>query len=275
MTSDTGNNGVTVTSASTALFNIDARGLTTGTVSFTSAALVTDTVARGSVSGGDVFDFTLTTAAKVSITSTAGINTLTGGSLVDTIVGGSGADTITGGLANDVLTGGTGIDNFLMKTAVANGTDSITDFTRGANGDQFRVSVAATGISALKDGNSAAVGAAATVGVVHATAATTLTAGQNIIVLAGATFATAALAQSAIEAGGTRALTFASANTAGDDIILVWSDGTLGHISLVNIASAATTITAANATIADAATLVGVTSIGATDFVAANFAFIA
>ena len=109
----------------------------------------------------------------------------------------------------------------------------------------------------------------------EASAATTLAAGQNIIVLTGATFTNAAAAQTAIEAGGSRALTFASNTTAADDIILVWSDGTLGHISLVNIASAAATITAANATIADAATLVGVTSIAAGDFVAANFAFIA
>jgi len=49
----------------------------------------------------------------------------------------------------------------------------------------------------------------------------------------------------------------------------------LGHISTVNIASAATTITVAASTIAVLATFVGVTSIGSTDFVAANFAFIA
>lgn len=271
----TGNNGVTVTSASTALFNVDASGLTKGAFSFTSGALVTDTTAKGSVSGGDTLDFALTTAAKVSITAYAGANTLKGGSLVDTIVGGSGVDTITGGLGNDVLTGGAGADNFLMVTAVANGTDSITDFARGTGGDKFSISVAATGISALKNGNSAAVLAAATVGVKAATAATTLVAGDNVIVLAGATFANAAAAQTAIEVGGSRALTFGSATTANDDIILVWSDGTLGHISLVNIGSAATTITAGQSTIADAATLVGVTSIGATDFVAANFAFIA
>jgi hypothetical protein len=81
--------------------------------------------------------------------------------------------------------------------------------------------------------------------------------------------------KSAIEAGGSRALTFASATTAADDIVIVWSDGTLGHISFVKIGSAATTITAGQSTIADAATLVGVTSIASGDFVAGNFAFIA
>jgi hypothetical protein len=94
-----------------------------------------------------------------------------------------------------------------------------------------------------------------------------------VIVLTG-TFANAAAVQTAIEVGGTRALTLANANTAGDDLLIVWTDGVLGHISNVNIASAATTITAANSTVVDHTTLTGVTTVAAGTFVAANFAFI-
>ena len=295
----TGNNGLTLThqlddnaTASTNLTNLNASGLTKGAIIYTSGVLTTDATVVGSLLGGDTLNFGAATS-RINMTATAGTNalsgaltfantitggsgidTITGGSAVDTIVGGAGADVIIGRAGADVLTGGLGIDDFRMVTGIANGTDSIADFTRSTNGDIFTVSVGATGISALKDGNAAAVGNGAAVGVREISAATALVAGNNIIVLTGATFATAALAQTAIEAGGSRALTFNSATTAADDIILVWSDGTLGHISLVNIASAATTITAANATIADAATLVGVTSIGAGDFVAGNFVFI-
>ena len=166
-----------------------------------------------------------------------------------------------------------------------NGIDLITDFGKATATSHDVLSISLTGyagttgtagyISALKDGSAAAVTTGSTLLVKVATGATTLAAGDNIISLAGATFANAAAVQTAIEAGGSRALTFNSATTAGDDILVVWSDGTLGHVSAVNIASAAPTITAANATVTDLVTLTGVTSIASGDFLAANFALVA
>jgi len=256
------------------VINLGSTTLTQSAVN-TATSLFLATVAPTVASGTSTYLFSAESSTDVSIVDTlANIQNVVGSNLADYIVGSDAANVITGGLGNDVLTGGAGIDTFQMVTLVNNGTDRITDFTKGTSGDIFAISIAATGISALKNGNSAAVAAAATVGVRDMGAATTLVAADNIIVLTGATFANAAAVQTAIEAGGTRVLTFGSATTANDDIIVVWSDGTLGHISTVNIASGATTITATNATVADFATLTGITSIAAGDFVAGNFAFI-
>jgi S-layer protein len=156
-----GNNGVALVAASTAITNFDASGLTKGAVTFTSGILPTDVTVKGSVAGGDTLDFKAATAI-VTMTATAGTNTLlgsatvgstiTGGSGNDTITGGSGADTITvgaGGTANSVtgaagkdsitLTGATGVDtvkygaaNTASAAAGAN-MDTITGFVTGSD----------------------------------------------------------------------------------------------------------------------------------------------
>jgi len=219
---------------------------------------------------------TVFSANAISITGGAGVDSLSGSTGNDIISGGGGIDTIRGAAGNDILTGGAAADVFVQTTGVNNGTDSITDFTAGTGGDAFTISVGGTGAgqSVLRNGaGNATVANAAVVTIAEVSAATTLVA-QNVIVLTG-TFANAAAVQTAIEAGGTRALTFANNTAANNDIFIVWSDGVLGHFSNVNIASAASTITAANATVADHVTLTGITSIAAGQFVAANFSIIA
>jgi Ca2+-binding RTX toxin-like protein len=104
----TGNNGVAITQTSVALTNFDASGLTRGSVTFTSGALVGSSVVRGSVTGGDTLNFNQSIAA-VTMTATAGNNLLTGSSSVaNTITAGSGNDTIVGGTAADVINAGNG-----------------------------------------------------------------------------------------------------------------------------------------------------------------------
>ena len=155
----TGNNGLALTFAGTALVNFNAGGLTKGAVTYTAGALNTDAVVTGSVSGGDTLNFG-SAVAKVTITATAGTNaltgsstiasTITGGSGADTIVGGSGIDTIvvgaggttntvTGAAARDTinLTGSTGADTIIFgiaSTAVTSANvDIITGFTSGTD----------------------------------------------------------------------------------------------------------------------------------------------
>lgn len=136
----TGNNGVTVTNTSVALTNFDASGLTRGSVTFQSGALVGSASVKGSVSGGDTLNFS-SSIANTTIVATAGTNTILGSSSVsNTITGGTGADTITGGTGADTISAGNGAnviyaDNqgakevntivFSGTTTTAAGADSI------------------------------------------------------------------------------------------------------------------------------------------------------
>jgi Ca2+-binding RTX toxin-like protein len=77
-------------------------------------------------------------ATGITLTGTAGDDSLKGGSGGDTISGGDGNDTLQGGHGGDVLTGGAGADTFLMTggghiTASENSVDRITDFTHGVD----------------------------------------------------------------------------------------------------------------------------------------------
>jgi hypothetical protein len=67
--------------------------MTVGSLSFTSNASQYATTVKGSLLGGDNLDFSAVLAA-VTLTETAGANTVQGGIGADTIVGGTGADLI-------------------------------------------------------------------------------------------------------------------------------------------------------------------------------------
>lgn len=221
-----------------------------------------------------------------NLVATIGANaaTVIGGEGNDTITGGAGSDSISGGKGNDVLTGavqgtpdgatdtltgGLGNDTFIHGDAGA--ITTVTDFSiSGTNGiDNIALSVGDLGLT-LKDGNAVAVTAGATAKVATVSANKTLAAGDNVVVLTG-TFATAAAMELAIETGGARQLTFASALTAGDDVVVVWSDGVNGHVGFVNASANATTLAAASA-YTELVTLTGVASVDAA--VSGNFQFL-
>ncbi|HEX2828993.1 MAG TPA: type I secretion C-terminal target domain-containing protein [Burkholderiales bacterium] len=63
-----------------------------------------------------------------------GNDTIIGGAGNDTMNGGDGNDVLIGGAGSDKLTGGAGRDRFDYN-AINEGTDTITDFARGATGD--------------------------------------------------------------------------------------------------------------------------------------------
>ena len=87
--------------------------------------------------------------------------------------------------------------------------------------------------------------------------------------LTGAIFASTALAEAAIENNGGFELTLAGANTANDDLIVVWSDGSNSYVGAYNITSAATNPLAGDMTVI--AELVGVNASVAGTLAAANF----
>ncbi len=68
-----------------------------------------------------------------NIYGNGGDNFLSGMNGNDKIKGGAGNDTISGGKGNDILEGGAGADSFVFLSAVANGTDHITDFEHGVD----------------------------------------------------------------------------------------------------------------------------------------------
>jgi len=247
-----------------------SKDLTIGTWTANTNELLTATGLTGKL--------TVTVGAQAAtVVGGSGNDSISGGGAADDLRGGAGNDTINGGAFADVLTGGTGDDRFVFANNAT--VDRVTDFSiSGTNGIDvlaFSVGSAAGTLGAATiDTGAGNVYAAAgqLANVKHVAAATNLAAGQNIFVIDG-TFASAAALQTAIEAGGSRQLTFANATTANDDILVAWTDGTTGHFGWVNIGSAATTITASNATYTDIATLTGVADV--TSLASANFMFLA
>ena len=89
--------------------------------------------------GADVVDLAYLPLPYGSIFSGgSGNDTLTGSAGVDQLDGAGDDDVLTGGAGNDILNGGDGIDTFVF--GAGDGTDVITDFVIGADGDVLDIS---------------------------------------------------------------------------------------------------------------------------------------
>ncbi|RWT08467.1 RTX toxin [Aeromonas caviae] len=75
-----------------------------------------------------------------SLTGDGNANVLSGLAGNDILSGGGGDDLLIGGAGSDTLTGGAGKDTFKWMAGDAGGTDTIKDFTTGANGDVLDLS---------------------------------------------------------------------------------------------------------------------------------------
>jgi hypothetical protein len=199
-------------------------------------------------------------------TGNTGVYDIVGGASDDNITGTKGIDTFTGGGGNDTYTLGAGADTVVITSA---GADTITDFAVGASGDQIDIDISTVGAFTSGGATNDTIGQAIVINFV--TGAESLVATENIFVLSGTTFATAALAGAALEAGGSREITFTQATTAADDIIFLYSNGTDSFMVAGNIASAAATITAANLTETTLLTLSGIDETELGSLNAANF----
>jgi len=243
----TGTGAVTITGAitgATDLATVDSSG---------NSALVTVNASTSAV------NVTMTAGAGgATFTSGAGSDTLTGGNGVDTfvtgegddtLVGGAGADDFRGGLGADTLTLGGGADNVILgnsdlaKTGTTVHVDTITDFAAGTGGDQVDLSV--LGIEAIMGGSNNIVAAgnmstnvvAGTNAVVtYITAAYDLAGNANTTVLAvSGTFANTNALETALETGGSRALTFNNAAAANDQMLVLYDDGTNTYLAAAEI----------------------------------------
>lgn len=251
----TGNNGVALTHAGTALYNFDASGVTKGGVTFTSAALVTDATVKGSAVGGDTLDFAASTA-KVNITATAGTNTLTGSSTVaSTITGGTGNDTITGGSGKDIIvvgagttgntiTGGGGADSIDLSGSTGSDVVRYDTIATSANASGTQVDVI-TGFVAGSDKINFAQGALSLTGVTTdgtgdavATMAAVVTNATSVATLADVYTALAAYTTlTASAAGGTAtvAQVYNFTNGAAAGTYLVVNDATVGFQAATDV----------------------------------------
>ena len=136
----TGDAGLTLTFAGTALTSFDASGVTKGAVSYTTGALTAAATLTGGA-GADTLNAAASTKA-VTISGGAGNDTIAGSSTIgstltggdgnDTITGGAGVDTITGGAGNDSINSGAGLD----VVDVGAGTDTFV-LSANANGNVY------------------------------------------------------------------------------------------------------------------------------------------
>lgn len=218
----------------------------------------------------------------VNATSATGAQTITTGAGVDSITTTStgGGSTIQAGAGADSinLAGSSGVDTIILAAgsmaSVGSNTsaDSITSF--GVSNDKINFSLTGQAGSTLSTGGNTLIGAGiSTVQHVATAAATTIATTTNVLIL-DAVYANAAAVKTAIEAGGSTALTTSAIFTANKDFLLIWTDGTNSHISMVNDsnAGASAALNAGDATLTEIVTLTGMTSVSA--LTAANLNFI-
>jgi len=265
--SGTGN--VTVTGAITGavdLATVDASGVvgTSGVDASNSGTAVTMTAGNGGATfvGGSNHDTLTGGTGADSLTGGAGNDTINagagddatvnGGAGVDTIDGGAGADTINGGAGVDTITTGAGADTVVMAnislTATTVEVDKVADFTKGAGGDQIDVTV--TAVEAILGGSKEMTAAADmdvnsaganTVGVFYVAAAwdgDNFT-GGDIVALTG-TFASTGAVETALETGGSRAMTLDGSVAQNQGFLVLYDDGANTYLSFAMLSDATT-----------------------------------
>jgi Ca2+-binding RTX toxin-like protein len=113
---------------------VDAAGDTVIEAAGGGTDLVQSSVTFSLASRVNVENLELTGGGKITGTGNALANVITGNDGDNTLNGAAGNDTLTGGDGIDRLSGGTGRDTFDYNL-VSDAGDTITDFTKGANGD--------------------------------------------------------------------------------------------------------------------------------------------
>jgi len=105
---------------------------------------------RAVLSGSESDDTIVGSSAAEELLGGAGQDNLEGGAGNDIFDGGAGRDTLIGGSGDDVFRFSDPLDSFRNYTSGVNGTDSIGDFTHGAD----LIDLSALGYSGLGDGYS-------------------------------------------------------------------------------------------------------------------------
>ncbi|HYD80951.1 MAG TPA: DUF4214 domain-containing protein [Paucimonas sp.] len=219
---------------------------------------------------------------------TSGGDAITGTANGEYIYGFAGADTFTGGLGADTIFTGAGADNVVITGGLT--MDTVKDFTTGAGGDKVQLDISeletagaveaaiTLSLDDLVDGTTAIGASAATIQEVadQAGGAAAAAAGAaTVYVLLTETYADLAALETGLETGDHELTVHANA-AQHDGFIVVWSDGTDSHVSLVRIAvDSGADFAAGDLVATDLAKIVGTGTLTAGEIHADNFAFIA
>jgi hypothetical protein len=253
-----------------------------GAGNYTLGTVVADTLTTTGVTGTVSATLGNSTAGAV-FNGGAGATTIVGTVLADNISTGAGGDNVTGEAGADAINVGAGTDTVVFaggslaliaagsaSTALA---DSVTGMTLGTGNDVIRISLTLgqAGLIIVNGSDIAVSDGPSTVQVIPASTATTIT--GNVIVMTTPYASSTAL----LTAIGTTAGTLLSSTapvTASNDFVIVWSDGTNGHIGLIDDLNAVgdLALLTADLTYSEVATLVGLTTVS--NAVSANFNFI-
>ena len=250
--SGTGN--VTITGAitgATDLATVNASGVvgSVGVNASNSGTAVTMTGGNGGVTfvGGSNGDTLTGGTGADSLTGGGGDDTINagagddatvlGGDGADTIDGGAGADTITGGAGVDTITTGTGADTVVLSEIDTSATtvsiDKVTDFTKGAGGDQIDINITEVelllggshNISAAADSDTDSAAGDA-LGVFYVGAAWDGdTYGLGDIVALTGTFGSTDAVETALEVGGSHATTLNGTVADNQGFLTLYDDG--------------------------------------------------
>jgi Ca2+-binding RTX toxin-like protein len=258
-----------------------------GTTVYTNSADYISGGLTSVASGQAVYLFAAdSTASAATVDSFTNFENVVGSTGIDYIIGDAGANTITGGLAADYLTGGSGADNFVFTSGLS--TDTVSDYVAATDNLHLDHSslttagaaIASTTLDLVNLDDAADIVGTTSIGLQEVadqagTSAVAAGANNNVFALLTETYANVGAMVDGIETGD-HELTV-HANVAVDDAFFaVWSDGTDAYLSIVSFDSGATSAIASGELVGqNLANLGANTSIAASEFVAADFAFIA
>jgi len=170
------------------------------------------------------------------------VNTIVGSANADAIIGGAKADDITTSGGADILTGGGKSDTFTMTSAATGGTAvelvTIKDMKFGAtasDGDVLEIDfddienqldgIGGVTTHDLVDGDGTSVGVAASV-VQTLSTTSTMGATASVFFLSGVDLADTDAVETALEVGGSRAITTGGTIEDDDGFVVIYTDGT-------------------------------------------------
>ncbi|MDG2272802.1 MAG: hypothetical protein P8L39_10890, partial [Halioglobus sp.] len=276
-TSSTANIGTVDNQFGAIDLTVSAGGTATTVDALTAATVAVTATGGANLNLGTVTSTTTTTIdasglngeLTANLTGVGTIATVTTAGGVTSITTANGATTAT----NITLGAENGVNDHLVMNGVVSGLINLTNFNAGAtNGDDIDISV--VGIEGrnmlggaedlvLAGNAGTSVAAAQAVVVTEASAALDLgTAATTMVVALTGDYATTGLVETAIETGGSRALTVNGAVTAATDIMLIlYDDGTNSYLATLttgaNIADNGL-FAAGQATVTNVITFVGV-----------------
>jgi hypothetical protein len=274
----------------TSIANITASAVAGATITISN--IEATTVGQMTLSGAGTFtingsDMDITTLEMINAQSATGTTTIVMNSLGSaTIVNlGTGTNTYTASSFADTvnLASGGGTDTVQAHNMDTNqNAIVVNNFQKGSSASDV-ISVSGTNLEGttflasgvdLQDGNGADMGANANMTIKEITAATTLAAGDDVMIMVGATFANTDAVETALEAGGSMALTTGTRLAADDEgFFVVYSDGTDAYLALAVAPTrpAAAAIASGELTVDNIVKLSGISSISSGDFANGDF----